>query len=107
MIKEITVGEFFQMKSDGKKFRLIDVREKEEWDAGHIPGAEWIALSRFPETYREVLGTNYNEVLVLQCKSGKRSMSACEFLQGEGFEELYNLEGGILAWEAWTAPDGK
>ena len=42
---------------------------------------------------------NKNAKIVLQCRSGKRSMSAAHYLESQGYTDLYNLEGGILQWE--------
>ncbi len=96
MIGNITVEELKAKLEAGENIKLIDCREQGEWDEAHIEAAEFMPLSNF-EAEMEKL-SNKDEVLVLQCRSGKRSLQACMMLQGEGFENLFNLEGGILAW---------
>jgi rhodanese-related sulfurtransferase len=97
MIKSMTVQEL-KTKLDSKaNIVLIDCRELEEWNEGHIKGAQFLALSSFGENYPSILNDK-NAEIVCQCRSGKRSLSACMLLQDEGFENLSNLEGGILAW---------
>lgn len=99
MIKEIEVEELKAKLEKGEKFLFIDCREQEEWDDSHIEGATLIPLSSFQEKYEDVL-TDKNATIVVQCRSGKRSMNACMFLLSKGYTDLINVEGGILAWAA-------
>lgn len=99
MIKEIDVQELKTKLESGEKFQFIDCREQEEWDESHIDGATFIPLSSFQEKYEAVL-KDKNETIVIQCRSGKRSMNACMFLLSKGYSDLVNVEGGILAWTA-------
>jgi rhodanese-related sulfurtransferase len=97
MIKEcnaITLKEKIDAK---EKFILIDCRELAEWNEEHIEGATLIPLSVFPQKYETVLNDK-NAQIVLQCRSGARSMNACMFLLSQGFTDLTNLSGGILGW---------
>ena len=94
-----------EMDSDGlkakldskEKFRLIDVREKEEFEAGHIESAESIPLSSFRENFSKFL-KDPGEKIVLTCRSGGRSMAAAKFLESRGFMDLTNHEGGATEW---------
>lgn len=97
MIKEIDVQELKLKLDNGEKFHFVDCRELEEWKEGHIDGATLIPLSDFQQRYEEVL-TEKDAKIVIQCRSGKRSMNACMFLLSKGYSDLNNLEGGILAW---------
>ena len=97
MIKEIEVEELKTKIEKGEQFLFIDCREQEEWDDSHIEGATLIPLSAFQEKYEAVL-TDKTATIVVQCRSGKRSMNACMFLLSKGYTDLNNLEGGILAW---------
>ena len=97
MIKEIDVQELKNKLDKGEKFYFIDCREQEEWDDAHIQGATLLPLSEFQEKYEGVLPQK-DATIVVQCRSGKRSMNACMFLLSKGYNDLYNLEGGILAW---------
>jgi rhodanese-related sulfurtransferase len=97
MIKEIEVQELKLKLDSDEKFYFIDCRELEEWEEGHIEGAAFLPLSEFQERYETVL-TEKDAKIVVQCRSGKRSMNACMFLLSKGYSDLNNLEGGILAW---------
>ena len=79
---------------------LIDVREAPEYQRAHIAGAMLVPLSAFdPQRIPQDGGK-----VVLHCAVGQRSASACAYLQGQGFENLYNLSGGINAWAAAGLP---
>ena len=97
MIKEIEVQDLKSMLDKGDKIQFIDVREQEEWDDFHIEGATLVPLSEFQAKYEAAL-PDKNATIVLQCRSGKRSMNACMFLLSKGYSDLNNLEGGIMAW---------
>ena len=97
MIKEIEVSELKEKLDKGEKFQFIDCREQEEWDESHIEGATLIPLSQFQEQYESMI-PDKNAQIVIQCRSGKRSMNACMFLLSKGYTDLTNLEGGIMAW---------
>ncbi len=97
MIKEIDVQELKDKLDNKDKFVFIDCREQEEWDDAHIEGATLLPLSSFQEGYEKIL-TDKNAEIVIQCRSGKRSMNACMFLLSKGYTNLSNLEGGIIAW---------
>lgn len=99
MVKSIESIELKKKLDDKNEFILIDCREQHEWDAGHIEGATLIPLSQFPELYEEKLKNNEAEI-VIQCRSGKRSLNACLFLEEKGFSNLTNLENGIIGWQA-------
>ena len=81
----------------------LDVREPHEYDGplGHIAGAQLHPLGRLPASLRE---TAKDARLLLVCRSGKRSQRACEMLQALGFEQVANLEGGMIAWNEARLP---
>lgn len=97
MIKEIDVQELKTKLDNKDNFVFIDCREQEEWNEAHIDGATLLPLSLFQEKYEAVL-TDKAATIVIQCRSGKRSMNACMFLLSKGYSDLNNVEGGILAW---------
>lgn len=86
---------------------IIDVRETDEYSGGHIEGAINIPLSSLNDHIEQIknlqtekIGKKITKKIILQCRAGVRSMRACELLHKEGFEhDLWNLEGGILAWQ--------
>ena len=76
------------------EFHLLDVREDDEWDAGHIDGAQHIPLGELGDRLSE-LPTGQHIVAV--CRSGGRSGSAVRGLKTLGYE-AENLDGGVTAW---------
>ena len=76
---------------------VVDVREPAEHDAEKISGSNLLPLAKVCKSSLP----KYDKKLVLHCRSGKRSASACQKLIGEDSNlEIYNLEGGISAWSA-------
>jgi rhodanese-related sulfurtransferase len=95
-VKEIEVAELAQMKQDGSKsFRVIDIRQPAEWNAGLIPGVETLPMHLIPLRISEF---KRDETLIMVCRSGARSAQACMFMQQQGYENVYNLRGGMIAW---------
>lgn len=97
MIDVINVSDLKEKMEANKDLILIDCREENEWNELNIPGASLMPLSQF-EVMAEDMTTAHETPIYIHCRSGKRSLKACQILQGEGFENLYNVEGGILAW---------
>lgn len=93
-IGEISVQELKQRMDNGEKINLIDVRELAEYQAANM-GGQLIPLSQLQFRYNEI---DRSREVVVHCRSGVRSMTACQFLEQMGFEKLTNLRGGILAW---------
>jgi adenylyltransferase/sulfurtransferase len=89
----------------GEKFRLIDVREADEWAIGRLPKAELIPLSEFQKRATEELSPD--ESLVLYCHHGMRSGRAQGYLKAQGFTDVLNLTGGIDAWSLQVDPSVK
>lgn len=97
MIREIDAQGLKEKLDRGEKFYFIDCREQDEWNESHIDGATLIPLSEFPQKYASVLKEK-DATVVVQCRSGKRSLQACTFLLSKGYKDLINLDGGILGW---------
>tara|TARA_R110002126_G_scaffold227147_3_gene371805 strand:- start:5510 stop:5830 length:321 start_codon:yes stop_codon:yes gene_type:complete len=95
-MKEITVQELKEKKESGEDFFLLDVREGFEYMVSNLDG-EHIPLGDLPNRVDEIKNHKDAEVVVL-CRSGGRSGKAVEFLEKEGFSNIYNLKGGITAW---------
>jgi len=87
------VNEYADIVDDSTQF--IDVRESHEVAEGTIPGTIHIALGDLPDRIAEL---DPSRRVVLLCRSGGRSTQAAEFFVASGFSDVYNLEGGILAW---------
>ena len=82
---------------------VLDVREANEYSGGHIRNAVHIPLTALDKRLNEVEKYKDRPVLVY-CRSGSRSYSACKKLKKAGFETLYNLKGGIMAWSSANLP---
>lgn len=94
-IKEIEVTDLKAVLDGGGV--LIDVREADEYIAGHIPSAASIPLSTITVDFERFRSAN--DVYVV-CRSGSRSMQACEFLVDHGIVNVVNVAGGTMAWQA-------
>jgi rhodanese-related sulfurtransferase len=75
---------------------VVDVRDPDEWDTGHIPGARLVPLAQLQADPDAALvrGTT----IVFVCAKGVRSMQAAKLAERFGYERLYNLDGGTKAW---------
>lgn len=94
-VKEIDVFELSKMKSDSEDFQLIDVREPYEFEISNIEG-ELMPLHVIEDFAGKI---SRDKKVVIHCRSGVRSAKAIKQLEEEhGFENLYNLKGGILAY---------
>lgn len=88
-----------KMLDDGEAV-LVDVRENDEYKKAHIAQARLLPLSMISLDAAH-LPAHKDKKLIVHCRSGKRSMMACEKLQAEApKQDFYNMEGGIMAWEA-------
>lgn len=85
---------------------MLDVREENEFATGHIPEAKNIPLSKLTERAGE-LKKYQQKPVVVNCQGGVRSATACGQLKKAGFTNLYNLKGGINAWNEAKLPVAK
>ena len=94
-VKSITVKELNQLREEKEDIQVIDVREGYEYEIVNI-AAELIPLGQIEAQVDKIAS---DKKVILHCRSGKRSADAIEILEKKyGFKNLYNLEGGILAW---------
>jgi len=94
VMKEISVQELKEKKDNGEDFQLIDVREDFEYEMSNL-GGQLIPLGGI---LIEADKIDKTKPVVIMCRSGKRSAAAIMQLEQQGFTNLYNLKGGILAW---------
>ena len=80
---------------------VLDVREQWEYDAGHIPGVTLLPMGEVPGRMSEI---PTDQTVIVTCRSGNRSGQVTQFLREQGFTNVHNMEGGILAWEAAGLP---
>jgi rhodanese-related sulfurtransferase len=76
---------------------VLDVREQWEYDEGHIPGVTLIPMGEIASRLAEI---PTDKEVIVTCRSGNRSGQITDFLREQGFDNVHNMDGGILAWEA-------
>lgn len=86
-----------------KNALVLDVRETGEFEAGHVLNAKHIPLGKLNERIGE-LEKYRDKPIVVVCRSGKRSASACALMVKQGFTQAYNLAGGVMAWQKGNLP---
>lgn len=94
-MKEKTVEELKEMIDQKQDFQLIDVREEYEYEICNL-NALLIPMGEIPANIEKI---EKGKPVVVHCRSGKRSANIISYLESNhGFNNLYNLQGGILAW---------
>ncbi|WP_026994237.1 rhodanese-like domain-containing protein [Flectobacillus major] len=93
---DITVEELKQRLDAGEQFNFLDVREEYEFDEQNL-GAKLIPLGELPDRLDEIEAWKDAEVVV-HCRSGARSGRAKAFMESQGFTNVRNVIGGILAY---------
>jgi rhodanese-related sulfurtransferase len=91
-IREIHVDELVALRDGGAL--VVDVRMPDEYAEAHVPGAMLIPLPELPDRHGEIPAADTVYVI---CRSGARSMKACEFLVASG-RDAVNVGGGTMAW---------
>jgi len=81
-------------------FTLLDVRQPNEYESGHIPGAKLIPLPDLTDRLAEI---DPQKPALVYCAIGGRSRVAAQMLSGKGFRAVYNLSGGFKAWQGRAA----
>ncbi len=103
--RSVDAAEAVRLVADG--YRVIDVRQPSEWDAGHIPGATLLPLGELASRAAEVL-PDRDEALLVHCAVGARSARASAFLAASGYRRVANLSASLLDWRAaggeWEEP---
>ncbi|OFZ68224.1 MAG: sulfurtransferase [Betaproteobacteria bacterium RBG_16_56_24] len=98
--KNITAVELQDMLEKGC-IRLLDVRTEAEMAQGKIPQGEPLPLHLIPMRLEEM---DKKTATVFYCRSGGRSAQAAAFVSANGFTDVYNLQGGIIAWANASLP---
>jgi rhodanese-related sulfurtransferase len=96
-IREVTVDETKQRMKANSNARLIDVREDNEWQAGHAAGAEHLGKGIIERDIEATVPDKSTE-LILYCGGGFRSALAADMLQTMGYTNAFSMAGG---WKAW------
>jgi len=92
-VQEISVNDLVDLVENGSL--VIDVREPDEYASGHIPGAILVPLSTVLQNSGEFLS---EDTVFVVCRSGGRSMQACELLHDNGIVNVVNVAGGTMGW---------
>lgn len=82
---------------------ILDVREDNEYRDGHIVNSVHIPVSYLSDRVKE-LEKYKDKPIIVGCRSGQRSSQACSVLKKQGFDAVYNLSGGIMAWKSDNLP---
>jgi rhodanese-related sulfurtransferase len=82
---------------------VIDVRPAADFAKGHIINAVNVPMNGFKKQ-TAALSRYKGGPVIVNCRSGSQSQAACQVLRKAGFNEVYNLKGGIMAWEATNLP---
>lgn len=101
-IRETDVPGIQRRLAAGEKFHLVDVREAEEFAAGHIPGAIHLSKGVIERDIEKTIPDQDAEI-VLYCGGGFRSALAAENLQRMGYTNVWSMDGG---WRGWTESGG-
>lgn len=97
--KNISPQEFHDMITKNPNLQVVDVRTPQEFAAGHIKGAQNVDF-RSPDFEKNIAkAVKKRKTVLVYCHSGKRSLNAMNLMVKNGFKDVYNMEGGILAWE--------
>ncbi len=100
-LHRLSVFEFSKWREEGRVFELIDVRTETEREIARIEGARLLDEAEA----ERVTALPRDTTLVFQCHHGVRSRAAAMYFLGLGFENVYNLEGGIEAWSRDVDPE--
>jgi rhodanese-related sulfurtransferase len=101
-IKDVNSAEALQLINH-KNAIILDVRQESEYKSGHVLNSKLIPLGNLAGRIGEL--ERYRELpIVVVCRSGNRSASACATLGKLGFAQAYNLSGGVIAWQKSNLP---
>ena len=101
-VKEVDTAGALQLINH-KNALVLDVREPSEFEAGHILNSKLIPLGKLKDRVGELEKHREQSILVV-CRSGHRSGTASYLLGRRGFTQVYNLAGGVLAWQKVNLP---
>ena len=95
VFREIEVADLVELLEQDNSIRLIDIRSEKEINSGLIPGAEHLPMHMLPLKMNEL---EKDRTTILYCHIGARSARACAYLLENGFDQVHNLRGGMVAW---------
>jgi rhodanese-related sulfurtransferase len=92
-----SADDHIQQNADNADFYLIDVRTAEEFKAGHLANASYIDFYQ-KDFISQLEKLDKDKTYLLYCRTGRRSANALEMMKKLGFNEAYNMKGGITQW---------
>ena len=102
-VREVSVEEVHRRLAEQEPFHLVDVRERQEWEAGRLPGAVHLSKGVIERDVERTIAET-NAPIVLYCGGGYRSALAAENLQRMGYTNVASMAGGYRAWEQAQLP---
>ena len=100
--KDLTPMQATRLQNDGEAV-FLDVRDLGEYNSGHLLNAKHIPVKNLGQRLGE-LQKYKDKPIVAYCATGSRSFNACKTLEKNGYEPVYNLAGGLMAWEKANLP---
>ena len=98
-MNELSPIEWAELQSQTPESVILDVRTEEEFESGYIKNALNLDIRGGSEFISSIEELDKSKAYFVYCRSGARSGQACQLMEQMGFEQVYNLEGGVLAWE--------
>src|SRR5687767_4997549 len=95
-IKEVTASELRELRAHGNEVVILDVREPNEWNLGHVPGATLLPRGVIEQNVEARVPRD--KTVVLYCGGGGRSALAADTMQQMGYAKVLSLAGGFRAW---------
>jgi rhodanese-related sulfurtransferase len=100
---ELGTLEVTQLLNQGANTLVLDIREGAEYTSGHVPRARHIPLGELSKRVGEIVKFKDKPVIVT-CKNGSRAGAATRLLRKAGFTSVYQLKGGVAAWQQASLP---
>ena len=98
-MKELAPDAWAELQEQTSESVILDVRTAEEFESGYIKGALNMDIRGGADFLASIESLDKSKSYFVYCRSGARSGQACQLMSQMGFSALYNLDGGVLAWE--------
>lgn len=98
-MNELLPNDWAELQTQTSGSIILDVRTEEEFESGYIAGAKNLDIRGGADFISSIEELDKTKAYFVYCRSGTRSGQACQLMEKMGFEQVYNLEGGVLAWE--------
>jgi rhodanese-related sulfurtransferase len=98
-MKELAPDAWAELQEQTSASVILDVRTSEEFESGYIKGALNMDIREGSDFVASIETLDKSKSYFVYCRSGARSWQACQLMSQLGFSAVYNLDGGVLAWE--------